>query len=107
LRQPDSGDPIDASKIAYISLPGPRARWNNFGISLGDLAAVYNTANDKLAFATVAEVGPPWMADEGSVALANELGIPAGPQSQGATKGIVYIVFPNSLTKRAQVGDEP
>jgi len=98
FRQPNS-EPLDASKIPYITLPGPRVRWDAYGISLGDFAAVYNKANEKFSFAIVGDIGPSRIAGEGSIALANELGIDSGPRSAGAQKGIVYIVFPNSHVK--------
>lgn len=98
FKQPDSRS-LDASRIAYITLPLPMSRLESFGISLGDFAAVYNQANDKLAFAIFGDLSPPKIAGEGSIALANELGIPSGPRSPGAKDGIVYIVFPHSRTK--------
>ena len=36
---------------------------------------------------------------EGSIALANALGIPASPRDGGAEVGISYLVFPKSRTK--------
>jgi hypothetical protein len=98
LRQPGSAESLDASKIPYIALPGPKAKLDSYGISLGDFAAIYNKANEKLTYAIFADIGPSWKAGEGSIALANELGINAGPRSLGVEKGIIYIVFPNSRT---------
>src|ERR1017187_5438581 len=62
---------VDATQIPYIALPPEFVR--QFGIVLGDLAVVMNTATGKSAFAIYADVGPHGKIGEGSAALANGL----------------------------------
>ncbi|HEX4603317.1 MAG TPA: glycoside hydrolase family 75 protein, partial [Candidatus Angelobacter sp.] len=67
-----------------------------FGVNLGDLAVVVNTANGKRAYAIYADVGPNGKIGEGSIALAKALGIDAKPRDGGVSGSIVYLVFPKS-----------
>jgi hypothetical protein len=85
---------VDASTIPYVVLsPGVRRRG---GARLGDLATVWNRRNGKLAHAIFADVGPDDHLGEGSIALAQALGIPGGPKAGGQDGGIVYLVFAGS-----------
>jgi hypothetical protein len=85
---------IDATKIPYIALPQDFAR--TFDIYLGDLVVVVNRANRRSAYAIYADVGPGGRIGEGSVALAESLGIPANPRHDSVADGIIYLVFPGS-----------
>jgi hypothetical protein len=85
---------VNASRIPFIALPADFTQ--QFGVNLGDLAVVVNTANGKRAYAIYADVGPNGKIGEGSIALAKALGIDAKPRSGGATRGIVYLIFPKS-----------
>ena len=85
---------IDARTISYIVLPRNFA--DRFGISLGDLAIVFNETNGHSAYAIFADVGPRGRIGEGSMALARELGIPADPRHGQALGHITYLVFPGS-----------
>lgn len=64
---------------------------------LGDFAVVVNLRNGKSAFAIYADIRT---LGEGSVALADALGISSdarhGGQSSGQSKGILYLLFPES-----------
>ncbi len=91
LRHPD-GRSVDAENIPYFVLPG--GKYASLGIKLGDIAAV--RYNGKVAFAVFADVGPRSKLGEGSIALAQELGIPANPRSGGVRGGVEYLVFPGS-----------
>jgi hypothetical protein len=87
---------VDSSSVPFIDLPSrfgdPSAQ-----VKLGDLAAVYNEGNGKLAFAVYANVGPSRKIGEGSIALAERLGVPSSPKDGGtAKKSILTIVFPVS-----------
>lgn len=84
---------VDSSTIFFISLPG-RA---GIGVKLGDLAAAYRHSNGKLAFAVVADIGPTNRIGEGSIALAEMLGVPFNHEHfKGVPDGITYIIFPGS-----------
>jgi hypothetical protein len=100
LQQQNIRDPrnpkkyMDATRIPYIALPPDFAR--TFGISLGDLAVVVNMETGRSAYAIYADVGPRGRIGEGSVALANKLGIPSNPRHDSAVNGVTYLVFPGS-----------
>ena len=82
---------VDASKIPYIALPGELARES--GARLGDLAVVVNTRNGRLSYAIFADIG---RLGEGSIALADNLGIWSDARHGGRWAGIMYLVFPGS-----------
>ena len=60
------------------------------GIVLGCLVKV--SYNGKTAQAVVGDVGP--RIGEGSIALANALGIPSNPKKGGVDSGVTYEIFP-------------
>ncbi len=91
LRYPD-GRSVNAETVPYFVLPG--GKYKDLGIKLGDIAAV--RYNGKVAFAVFADVGPRHKLGEGSIALAQELGIPASPRTGGVRGGVEYLVFPGS-----------
>lgn len=67
------------------------------GIQTGDVAYVYNTTNGKGCYAILADIGPAGKLGEGSIYLANQLGINSNPRNGGTSAGIIdYIIFPNS-----------
>ncbi|HEY6442743.1 MAG TPA: glycoside hydrolase family 75 protein [Candidatus Acidoferrales bacterium] len=82
---------VDASKIPYIALPGELA--HESGARLGDLAVVVNTRNGRSAYAIFADIG---RLGEGSIALADNLGIWSDARQGGRWGGILYLVFPGS-----------
>lgn len=82
---------VDASKIPYIVLPRDVA--DRAGAQLGDFAAVMNLRNGRSSYAIYADIGT---LGEGSIALADRLGIPSDPREGGASEGILYLVFPGS-----------
>lgn len=83
---------VDARKIPYIVLPGNHSA----GAKLGDFAIVFNHRNGRVANAIYADVGPQNEIGEGSIALAEALGIPSSPRTGGVGKDVMYIVFPGS-----------
>jgi hypothetical protein len=85
---------VDASKIPYIVLPGGLAR--QLGARLGDFAAVFNLRNGKTAYAIFGDIGPVDRIGEGSIALAEDLGIRSDARRGGGRRGILYLVFPGS-----------
>jgi hypothetical protein len=83
---------VDARKIPYIVLP----RKHSAGANLGDFAVVYNRRNGRIANAIYADVGPSDEIGEGSIALAEVLGIPSSPRTGGVKTDVMYVVFPGS-----------
>jgi hypothetical protein len=82
---------VDASKIPYVVLPQSVAARG--GARLGDFAVVMNLRNGKSSFAIYADVGT---LGEGSVALADALGIRSDARRGGEHEGILYLLFPGS-----------
>jgi hypothetical protein len=85
---------VDASKIPFVVLPGMMAR--QLGARVGDFAVVFNRRNGKISYAIFGDVGPFDRIGEGSMALAENLGIRSDARNGGARRGIVYLVFPGS-----------
>ncbi len=59
----------------------------------GDFAYVVNLRNGKASFAIYADIGT---VGEGSIALADRLGIPSDARRGGASAAILYVFFPGS-----------
>ena len=108
FRYPLPGNPsVDSDKVPFIVIPlGGFA--SAFGIQLGDIAAVAH--RDKLAFALVADQGPPCKIGEGSIQLHEELGhaVCLGRNTEGEctklrnagiAKDVLYFIFPRSKRK--------
>jgi glycosyl hydrolase group 75 (putative chitosanase) len=95
---------VDASKIPFVVLPGRMARL--LGARPGDFAAVFNQRNGKSSYAIFGDVGPSDRIGEGSVALAENLGIQSDARNGGARRGILYIIFPGSGDGRPRTIDE-
>jgi hypothetical protein len=85
---------VDASRIPFIVLPGGTVR--QLGARPGDFAVVFNPRNGKSAYAIFGDVGPFDRIGEGSMALAENLGIRSDARNGGARRGILYLVFPGS-----------
>ncbi len=92
---------VDASKIPYIVLPRDVAVQG--GAELGDFAVVVNLRNGKSSYAIFADVGT---LGEGSIALANNLGIWSDARQGGRRGGILYLVFPGSGNRQPRTLDE-
>ena len=82
---------VDASKIPYVVLPGGLAR--DAGARLGDFALVVNLRNGRSSYAIFADIGT---LGEGSIALADNLGIHSDARVGGTRGGVLYVVFPGS-----------
>jgi hypothetical protein len=95
---------VDASKIPFVVLPGGMAR--QLGARPGDFAAVFNQRNAKSSFAIFGDVGPYDRIGEGSMALAENLGIRSDARNGGARRGILYLVFPGSGNGRPRTIEE-
>lgn len=84
---------VDAAKIPYVVLPPVGLKH----AELGDFASVVNLKNGKIATAIVAdESAPDLPMGEGSIALADSLGIDSNPRSGGADHGVVFVIYPKS-----------
>ena len=92
---------VDASKIPYIVLPRDVAVQG--AAQLGDFAVVVNLRNGKSSYAIFADVGT---MGEGSIALANNLGIWSDARQGGRRGGILYLVFPGSGNRQPRTIDE-
>jgi hypothetical protein len=106
-RSKPANDPtryVDASKIPFVVLPGGMAR--QLGARPGDFAAVFNQRNGKSSYAIFGDVGPYDRIGEGSMALAENLGIRSDARNGGARRGILYLVFPGSGNGRPRTVEE-
>ncbi|MDP4177170.1 MAG: glycoside hydrolase family 75 protein [Bacillota bacterium] len=83
---------VNSRTIPYITLPSHKL----MGAKLGDIAAVLNIRNGKIAYAEVADLGPDNELGIGSMALADDLGIDSNPKSGGMPDGVMYIIFTQS-----------
>ncbi len=95
---------VDASKIPFVVLPGGMAR--QLGTRPGDFATVFNQRNGKMSYAIYGDVGPFDRIGEGSVALAENLGIRSDARNGGTRGGIVFLVFPGSGNGRPRTIEE-
>ncbi len=107
LRYKLPGSPsVDAAKVPYIAIPGGDFR-KSLEVQLGDIAAV--VYGDRVAFAIVADIGPPCKIGEGSIQLhealvgpghgcakRDEKGVCIKSAKSGPNKNVLYFVFPGS-----------
>jgi hypothetical protein len=106
-RSKPANDPtryVDASKIPFVVLPGGMAR--QLGARPGDFAVVFNQRNGKSSYAIFGDVGPYDRIGEGSMALAENLGIRSDARNGGARRGILYLLFPGSGSGRPRTIEE-
>lgn len=103
---PNIRDPhryVDAAKIPYIVLHP----WALKLAHLGDFATVVNLRNGKMASALVADkssLHP--RVGEGSIALAEELGINSDPRFGGQPGDVVYLIYSGSGNGRPRDLDD-
>jgi hypothetical protein len=95
---------VDASRIPFVVLPGGMAR--QLGARPGDFAVVFNQRNGKSSYAIFGDVGPYDRIGEGSVALAENLGIRSDARNGGTRRGILYLVFPGSGNREPRTIEE-
>ncbi|MGV3633082.1 MAG: glycoside hydrolase family 75 protein [Pseudorhodoplanes sp.] len=90
---------IDAATIPYAVCPGRRYSSFSTGriLRLGDVGVAYNTRNGRLSYVQFGETGPATKIGEGSIALAERLGIPASAKNGGTSRReVIYLLFPGS-----------
>jgi len=64
---------------------------------LGDFATAVNLKNGKIAAAIVADESAPQLKlGEGSIALAEALGIDSNPRYGGSDGGVAFVIYPDS-----------
>ena len=85
---------VDATKIPFIVLPSNLSR--ELGARPGDFGVVFNLQNGRSSPAIFGDVGPVDHIGEGSVALAENLGIRTDPRNGGTRGRILYLIFPGS-----------
>jgi hypothetical protein len=74
---------------------------------LGDFATVVNLQNGKVSAAIVADESAPNLpVGEGSIALAQALGIDASPRTGGKDGDVVYLVYAHSGNSRPRELEE-
>ncbi len=95
---------VDASKIPFVVLPGGMAR--QLGARPGDFVIVFNRRNNKSSYAIFGDVGPFDRIGEGSIALAENIGVRSDPRNGGARGGIFYLVFPGSGNRQPRTLEE-
>jgi hypothetical protein len=83
---------VNSETIPYIAIPPKFSK----DFRLGDIALVVNKLNNKRCFAIFADTGPGNKIGEGSIFLAQQLGLKSNPKNGGTQSGIVYILLKNS-----------
>ena len=84
---------VDAETIPYVVLHPKALHY----AKLGDFATVVNLKNRKVSVAIVADVSAPNLpVGEGSIALAEELGIGSSPRRGGQDGKVVFVIYPGS-----------
>jgi hypothetical protein len=92
---------VDATQIPYVALPGDLAE--RTGSRLGDVVLVFSERTGKYSYAIFADIGA---LGEGSIALAENLGIWSDARRGGSRAGVSYVVFPGSGNGRPESVDE-
>jgi hypothetical protein len=94
---------IDAASIPYLVLPPGGFKH----AKLGDFATVINRRTGKISGAIVADESAPELPmGEGSIALADTLGIDSNPRTGGVEHGVAYVIYPGSGNRRPRSLDE-
>jgi hypothetical protein len=95
---------VDSSTIPYVVLPSDVM--TRLKAKMGDFAVVIKSETRGLSHAIVADQGPKGQIGEGSIALAEALGIPSNPRSGGTSNGVLYLVFPGSGNRKPRSLEE-
>ncbi|GHM98654.1 hypothetical protein WSM22_01440 [Cytophagales bacterium WSM2-2] len=93
---------VDSENIPYIVLPPGFSEQ----FVLGDIALVVNRENNKRCYAIFADTGPANKIGEGSIYLAQKLGVNSNAKNGGISSGIVFILFKNSGKKKVLSKEE-
>lgn len=84
---------VDSAEIPFVVLPAGGGN----GARLGDFATVVHLESWKICHAIHADIGPRGKYGEGSIALAEAMGLPSSPRHGGTDRRIIaYIFYPLS-----------
>jgi hypothetical protein len=83
---------VDAETVPYVVIS--QSLLPRYTVRLGDVAMVIYQTRE--VGAVVADIGPRNHYGEGSIALADALGIPSSPRAGGVRQGVTFLVFQNS-----------
>lgn len=83
---------VDSAEVPYIALPSGM----NFPVGTGDFGFVINTDNNMSSGCVFADIGPRGKIGEGSIALAEAVGISNDPKGEGTESEFIYILFSDS-----------
>jgi hypothetical protein len=99
------GNPLDASALPYVVIPGVSARFNyrNAGLGMGSVVAVIY--QNKLAYGVLGDVGPVSIVGEASYQMAKRLGINPNPANGGTDNGVTYLAFTGADGKVMKLED--
>jgi hypothetical protein len=93
---------VNSSGVPYVAIP-PKF---SASFKLGDIALVVNKKNGKRCYAIFADTGPANKIGEGSIFLAEKLGIISNPKRGGTDKNVIYILFKKSGTGKVLSNEE-
>lgn len=86
---------VNSETVPFFVLP--TALVSLGGITIGDIAYVYNTTTGQGCYAIYADSGPAGSLGEGSIYLATQIGVNPNARTGGTSSEIIdYIVFPGS-----------
>jgi hypothetical protein len=87
---------VNSEVVPYISLPKPVR--DKAGVGIGDFVWVYNTQSQKGAYAIYADAGGNKGIGEGSMWLAEAIGLKSNPRKGGGTSDniILFVVLPKT-----------
>jgi hypothetical protein len=83
---------VNSEAIPFYVLP----RKIDIPMEIGDFGFVVNRSNNASSGCIFADVGPEDSIGEGSIALAEAIGIQSDPKSEGSEETYVYVIFSNS-----------
>jgi glycosyl hydrolase group 75 (putative chitosanase) len=96
---------VNSGTVPFIVLPS-KPKFSDKQ-TLGDLAMCFNNATGKCSFAIYADIGPSNQIGEGSMALADALGINSDPKKGGTSnETVAMIYFPGSKIGWPRSNDE-
>lgn len=83
---------VDSAEVPYVALPSGM----NFPVKTGDFGFVINTENSRSSGCVFADIGPRGKIGEGSIALAEAVGISSDPKGDGTESKFIYVLFSDS-----------